>query len=104
MTYIKINNLFQPDGMCDYKGLDIDKIVAGTQLYPNDENACYFQFNGSVVSHKDVKVISLTDYQTAYEKMVDSSSQPQEPTETEILNDYIVDVDYRLTLVELGLN
>lgn len=28
---------------------------------------------------------------------------PKEPTETEILTDYIVDVDYRVTMIELGL-
>jgi len=35
------------------------------------------------------------------EKVVDDS--PQEPSEIEMLNDYIIDVDYRLTLVGLGL-
>ncbi|TQR21787.1 hypothetical protein [Psychrobacillus vulpis] len=29
--------------------------------------------------------------------------EPQEPTETELLNDYIIDVDYRVTMIELGL-
>lgn len=28
---------------------------------------------------------------------------PPEPTETELLTDYIIDVDYRVTLIELGL-
>lgn len=29
--------------------------------------------------------------------------EPQLPTETEVLNDYIVDVDYRVIMIELGL-
>ncbi|GGA30970.1 hypothetical protein [Psychrobacillus lasiicapitis] len=29
--------------------------------------------------------------------------EPQPPTETELLTDYIVDVDYRVTMIELGL-
>ncbi|MER2169046.1 MAG: hypothetical protein ABS938_00265 [Psychrobacillus psychrodurans] len=29
--------------------------------------------------------------------------EPQLPSETEVLNDYIVDVDYRVTMIELGL-
>lgn len=32
-----------------------------------------------------------------------AEESPKEPTETEVLTDYLVDVDYRLTLVELGL-
>lgn len=29
--------------------------------------------------------------------------EPQSPTETELLTDYIIDVDYRVTMIELGL-
>ncbi len=29
--------------------------------------------------------------------------EPQQPSETELLTDYIVDVDYRVTMIELGL-
>ncbi|MFO1444066.1 hypothetical protein KDN24_12810 [Bacillus sp. Bva_UNVM-123] len=29
---------------------------------------------------------------------------PKEPSEVELLNDYVVDVDYRVTMIELGLN
>ena len=29
--------------------------------------------------------------------------EPQPPSETEVMMDYLVDLDYRLTLVELGL-
>lgn len=29
--------------------------------------------------------------------------EPLQPTETEILTDYIIDVDYRVTMIELGL-
>lgn len=29
--------------------------------------------------------------------------EPQLPTETELLTDYIIDVDYRVTMIELGL-
>lgn len=32
---------------------------------------------------------------------VEIDSQP--PTETELLTDYIIDVDYRVTMIELGL-
>lgn len=34
---------------------------------------------------------------------VELEPQPKEPGEIELLNDHLVDVDYRLTLVELGL-
>ncbi|MFJ5771389.1 hypothetical protein [Psychrobacillus sp. NPDC093180] len=29
--------------------------------------------------------------------------EPQPPSETELLTDYIVDVDYRVTMIELGI-
>jgi hypothetical protein len=31
------------------------------------------------------------------------NNQPHEPTETEMLRDYVLDLDYRLILMELGI-
>jgi hypothetical protein len=31
------------------------------------------------------------------------NNQPQEPSENEVLRDYILDVDYRLIMIELGI-
>lgn len=61
MTIVKISNLIQPNGRADYKGLDLEKIVAGSQLYPND-NTAYFFYTGDVIEHPDVLVISEDEY------------------------------------------
>lgn len=37
MFYYKINNLIKQNGQCDYKGLDIEKIIGGTQRYDKIE-------------------------------------------------------------------
>lgn len=52
----------------------------------------------------------MKDYRTRTEKYYEDNPmppveepEPQPPTETELLTDYIVDVDYRVTMIELGL-
>lgn len=63
--YIKINNLIQKNGVADYKGLDLNNIVCGTQLYPSD-NKAYFvydmELNAEIISMVDVEVISESQY------------------------------------------
>lgn len=60
MVHLKINNLIQLGGSADYKGLNIDLIVGGTQIYflENGRNEAYFQYNGEPVNHTDLEVIT----------------------------------------------
>jgi hypothetical protein len=62
MQIVKVSNLVQPNGTADYKGLDLDKIVPGSQLYPDNENTVYFFYTGDVVEHADVMVITEEEY------------------------------------------
>lgn len=39
MRYIKINNFYDAFGQPNYKGLNLDEIISGSQLYP--ENSTY---------------------------------------------------------------
>lgn len=59
---LKINNLRQQDGKSDYKGLDIDLIEPGTQLYPTKENTAYFKYNGFKNQNSDVIEITESEY------------------------------------------
>ncbi|AEH46799.1 hypothetical protein [Parageobacillus thermoglucosidasius] len=61
MKIVKVSNLIQPNGTTDYKGLDLEKIVPGSQLYP-DDNTAYFFYTGNVVEHVDVTVITEEEY------------------------------------------
>ena len=70
MIFIKVDNVWDElTGFYDYRGLDLSLIVAGTQLYPDHENAAYFAYAGEAVSHEDVSVITEADYVAAREEI-----------------------------------
>lgn len=73
--FIKIKNLMNPDGNVDYKGLDIQKIVAGSQLYPLGENYCMVEYAGSPVTHRDIIEVSESDHNAL--KTLMKSNQPK---------------------------
>jgi len=60
--YIKINNLIQKNGVADYKGLDLNLIIPGTQIYPATENTAYFYYNGEKNENADVLGITESEY------------------------------------------
>lgn len=59
--YIKISNLMNTDGKADYKGLDLNLIVAGSQIYPND-NTAYLKYNGTAATDNDITELTESDY------------------------------------------
>lgn len=69
MKLVKINELVQNHGMCDYKGLDVQKIVTGTQLYPSFENAAYFEYDGDVITSGDIEEITPEVYEAVKRRM-----------------------------------
>lgn len=62
MFIVKVNNLTQANGKLDYKGLDINKIVGGTQLYPSYDNVAYFFYDGEVNEGGDIQIITQATY------------------------------------------
>lgn len=62
MVIVKINNITGENGQADYKGLDLSKIIAGSQIYPHDRNVAFLQYKGSLIDHEDVQVISEEQY------------------------------------------
>lgn len=69
MNIVKINNLIKPSGMADYKGIDLEQIVGGSQLYPHDENAAYFFYEGQVTPAGDVSIVSQSVYDGVVSKI-----------------------------------
>lgn len=45
----------------------------------------------------------LTEYKQKYWDENPPVESETQPTETELLMDYVIDVDYRVTMIELGL-
>jgi len=63
MTHIvKVFNLVQDNGHVDYKGLDLNKIVGGTQLYPNYDNVAYFMYDGDVTETTGIQIVTQATY------------------------------------------
>lgn len=82
---IKVNNLIQSNGVADYKGLDLAKIVAGSQLYPHDSNVAYFEYEDeTVVSEGDIQTVTLATYETnklKHEEFLKTIVSPKEKVE-----------------------
>lgn len=63
MKFVKVMNLFDNQGKADYKGLDLSKIIAGTQLYPINENVAYVGYeDDEIPQHEDLQIITEEEY------------------------------------------
>lgn len=82
--YLKILNLIQQNGSADYKGLELASIVSGTQLYPSDENTAYLKYEGKVIKHSDIQVLTDGEYQNIFQK---EKSKPQPKTEVDVIKE-----------------
>jgi hypothetical protein len=94
MLIVKITNLKNSNDIIDYKGLNLDLIVAGSQLYPPDENTAYFFYDGEVIEGEDLQLITESEYQTVKTKSEGVLHDQM---------DYLVDIDFRLSMIELGI-
>jgi hypothetical protein len=60
--FYEINNLRENGFVCNYKGLDIDRIIAKSQVYNFDSDICILETQQSNVKHKDLIKISQEQY------------------------------------------
>lgn len=68
MPFVKIINL-QNNGVFDYKGIDLDKIVAGSQAYDQDNKLVYVEYSSNKIpNHSDLSVVTTEEYQEAISK------------------------------------
>jgi formaldehyde-activating enzyme involved in methanogenesis len=94
MYFYKINNLINQKGNADYKGIDISKIMPGTQVYPQDyktNNSCLIASTEVKQTNGDLVQITEEEYNTFKQEIL-SAFQVQ-PTAEE-----------RITLLEQALN
>lgn len=70
--FVKITNLIykgrgEKHGQADYKGIDIDNIVAGSQAYDHDDNSCTFEVHDDIEStHDDLTILSEAEHNILY--------------------------------------
>lgn len=71
MMNLKINNILAQDGSIDYKGLNIEKFIAGTQKYPISHEYCIVKTSGEVPEHNDIIVLTDSEYE-AEKELIDN--------------------------------
>lgn len=101
--YVKIKNLIKKNGNADYKGLDIVNVLGGTQIYPQDRNVAFIGFDGDLVEHEDIEVITEEQYQLevqAQKDYADSFITPEK--ELAALKQSQADQDEAIMLLTLG--
>ncbi|WP_202710584.1 hypothetical protein [Sporosalibacterium faouarense] len=90
MKYVKIANLVQENGKCDYKGLDISKNITGKQVYPINENSAYLiTVQETIPNHSDLIEITKEDY----EKKVNELKNDDRVTTTDKINQQQIQID-----------
>ena len=101
MKLIKISNLLQINGQPDYKGLDLEKIVPGTQLYPDYDNVAYFEYDGEVAEGGDVRIVTRATYDE-HKNRITNQPRPMTP-EDEIAKLKQEDLNNKEAIAELYL-
>lgn len=90
MKYIKINNFYNQFGQPDYKGLDINKNIPGSQLYPANATYCIVATNEELSTlPTDVEEITEDQYNTEKANM---QSANQQPSQNQILAQTVADL------------
>lgn len=75
--YLKINNIKTQTGQIDYKGLDIEKFIPGSQVYPQDLRFCLVETLEVTSESEDVVVLSVEEYNNIKELTL--SEVPKDP-------------------------
>ncbi|BFH10892.1 hypothetical protein WJ0W_006751 [Paenibacillus melissococcoides] len=80
MIGLKLTNVIGPrGGNYDYKGLDTNKFVPGTLVYPSESYDFYViteQSREEIPEHEDIHLITEEEYEAAYEA---ERNRPREP-------------------------
>lgn len=85
MKYLKIINI-NPKGVIDYKTLDINQFVAGTQVYDLEKGVCLVQTSQvNFEPHSDIMELTVDEYNTQVDIINAMSPQVQEKNEIDEL-------------------
>ncbi|NGP59879.1 hypothetical protein FLT15_16925 [Paenibacillus thiaminolyticus] len=78
MIGLKLINVVGPNGgNYDYKGLDINKFVPGTQVYPTGTRDFYvITEQEDIPVHEDIHLITTEEFESAYEAERNRQHEP----------------------------
>lgn len=94
MKFIKITNLFNKFGQPDYKGLDIDKFIVGSQHYDMENAVCITATTEEVIpTNTDITKLTEADYDTL---VINIENAKKAPTTAENLQTQIDNINVAL--------
>lgn len=98
MKHYKILNFINSDGMADYKGLNVNNFVMGTQHINHVENYSIATFNDDVM-HTDLVILSDEEYQIEVDRLT-----PFTPSESTIGYDELKaeNAELKMAMAELA--
>ncbi|BFH15903.1 hypothetical protein WJ0W_003295 [Paenibacillus melissococcoides] len=78
MIGLKIINVVpERSGNLDYKGLDINLFVAGSQIYPPGTRDCYvITAQVDIPKHEDIHLVTEAEYEAAYNAERERQQEP----------------------------
>lgn len=88
MKLLKIKNLLNQfgAGKLDYKGLDIEQFIAGSQAYMKDSSFCIIATTEEeIVEHEDIVLLNDVEYGTLRDQIEQSYGTIVKPTDQERL-------------------
>jgi hypothetical protein len=104
MKYFKIVNLLNIFGQADYKGLDIEKFIAGSQMYKSDFSECAIATNEETIPvHPELTEISEADYITYRNLIIQEQQAQKQSTEQQVADLRAQNAQMLLALVQGGL-
>ncbi|WCR29708.1 hypothetical protein L3476_13870 [Paenibacillus thiaminolyticus] len=102
MIGLKLINVVGPNGgNCDYKGLDINKFVSGSQVYPRGTRDFYvITEQEDIPEHPDIQFVTEEEYEAAYEA---ERNRPREPGPIEKLQSENEELRKQIEAMQLAL-
>ncbi|MEK5070785.1 hypothetical protein [Sporosarcina sp. FSL K6-1508] len=98
MKYVRITD-FLIEGAANYKGLDVDLFIPGSQHYDFENEVCVISTRqDNYEPHSDLQELSFDDYEIAKEIIVQNSPQTQEKNDIEKLRE-----DLKNAIMELSM-
>ena len=86
--YIKVINM-NYNGKIDYKGLDINKFISGTQVYDFDNQIFLVNTTEEVTATSDILIITQEEYTRAKEEILSR----EVPVETDNLEERVNEME-----------
>lgn len=83
MKILKIKNIANNNGSVDYKGLNIESFIGGSQIYEHDLTfCCVFTSDDDIIFNDDIEEITKEQYEI-YAKEIKEYNEINAPITTE---------------------